>query len=185
MFVEYTKRNHGGLCCVQGKFLSEPHELGSCGDGELEQKQFREGPLGNSCNSSATSHLSSEIPLASVSVRSPAAIPSKQGKLNGKSQTGSPSPYSGTLGIQSKPFRSVHSKSCTLPPTQNPLVKDDQTVQLAPGLPPLKLPPTVRVLSHSDTELRKIPSAHSCIAKTASKRSANNSILGCLAGQRK
>lgn len=145
-----------------GNVPSKHHEAGSCEDGELEQTQFREGSMGNSCNSPVTRHLSSEIPSASISAQSPATISSKQqGKANGLSKTDSPSPKSGTLCNQSKPSR-PYSKFCSLnPPTQNLLAKEDQTVQLAPGLPPLKLPPSVRVLSHTDKE-RQILIAHSC-----------------------
>lgn len=176
IFVEYKNCNQAGLCCVQGKGLSELHE-----DGELENMQFREGPLGNSYNSPATSHLSSEIPLASDSVRTHGATSSRQGKINVKNQIDSPSPCSGTLGTQPKPSKPVYSKA---PPTLTSLSKDDQTVQLAPGLPPLKLPPTVRVLSHSDTARLQISSVHSN-AKAGSECSTHNFVLGSLAGQRK
>lgn len=158
---------------MQGKVISELHEAGSCGDGELENMQFREGPLGNSYNSPATSHLSSEIPLASDSVRTHGATSSRQGKINVKNQIDSPSPCSGTLGTQPKPSKPVYSKALTS------LSKDDQTVQLAPGLPPLKLPPSVRVLSHL-----QISSVHSN-AKASSECSTHNFVLGSLAGQRK
>lgn len=183
IFAKYSKCNHPGLFCTQGKVLPEPYEAGNTGDGELETTQFREGPLGNLCNSPATIHLFSEIPFASDSVRSSAAMSSTHGNLNGKNQTDSSSPCSGTLGTQSKPSGPVYSKISTSP-TQSSLLKIDQTVQLAPGLPPLKLPPTVRVLSHSGTTLLQASGVH-CNAKASSEYSTNNSSLGCLAGQRK
>lgn len=157
----------------------KPQEEGSGGDGGLDKTQFHGGLVSNLCDYSATSHLSSDISCTSDSIRSPAATSSRRREANGASQRSPPSLYSGALNTHSKPSRPVCSRLCTSATTRNSLAEDDQTVQLAPGLPPLKLPATVRVLSHSDTTYLQTFSAHSCNAKTRSERTTDKSSVGC------
>ncbi|KAG0558050.1 hypothetical protein M758_10G001000 [Ceratodon purpureus] len=145
---------------------SEPCEAGSCGGHcELENSESHRKFLGDLCTSPATSHLSSGIPSASDPVRSSATTSSRQGQINGNT----PSLCSGTLGTQLKSSKRVNSNVHSSPSTYTFSLKDNQTVKLAPGLPLLKLPPTVRVLSHSDTVLSEIPSLHTSDVKIGSQ----------------
>ena len=144
----YAKCDHIGFWCVQGTVHSKLHEAVSCCDERcgLEKSQFHDGFLGHLCTSLPTRHLSSETPLNSV--RSSATIPFRQA-VNGR-KADAPGSCSDTFSTRLKSSKRANSKVCSSPPTYISLLRGNQTVKLSPGLPSLKLPPTVRVLSQSD-----------------------------------
>lgn len=175
---------------MQGIVSSEPYEASSCDDAHSGLGNLHlhsEGVLSDLCGSPATSHLSSDIPLALDPVRSSCTTSSTQGCLsNGERQTNATASNSGTLGTRLESSKRISPKVRSSASAYYSLPKDNQTVKLAPGLPPLKLPPTVRVLSHSGTALVGIPRlVHSCNPEADSECSTTKSCLGWLAGEGK
>nr|ACM45448.1 DUO pollen 3-like protein [Physcomitrium patens] len=159
------------------KVYSEPCNKAGCSrhNEEMVKSQPHDGFSSDLCTSTSR-RMSGKILTDTIG---PLATYSRQRNKDGNWRTDSFSRCPGTHDTRSKSSRCVNSKVYTSQPCISRATAE-QTVKLAPGLPPLKLPSTVRVLTHSEKSQQPVLDVHRGIAKTGSKHKSNNS---CLRGQ--